>query len=266
MKKIIYTKSISKISKISTITTMETIVKTWTCEFCTLTNTTSPKFCECCKNESFDYNYQINEERLKTFFNTRETQIEKFFGNNKQITIYVISPNNNQQMTNFFEFVKQKKIKHVLFINNKCNQNIFQKWLDYFKEIDIWIGVNFVLDNIYTIIDNLTPIIDKINGIMINNSYIYSSFGDNLIELFIDNLVRINFTGLLIGGFYLKRSPENGDYCDIIKRANKYFDIIYTNNPEKIDDIKKNNAKYIATNNKQKTVSVDVLLLSHSKS
>jgi hypothetical protein len=246
---------------------MQTIVKTWICECCTLINTTSPKFCKCCKNESFDYNYQINDERLKTFIDTREYQIKKFFGGNKQIIIYVINPINNQQMTIFFEIVKQKKITHIIFINNKCNQSIFQKWLNYFRELDIWIGVNFIEDNNYTIIDNLTTIIDKIDGIMINNSYIYSSFGDNLIELFIDNLIRINFTGLLIGGFYLDHSPQNGEYCDIIQRANKYFDIIYTNNSEKIDDIKKNNAKYIATNyiNKQKYEFVNVFLLSYNQ-
>jgi len=225
-------------------------IKPWICPSCSFVNNNHLYYCEICSHQ-LDY-YSINNSNINYYSIDKKRRVYRAFGSTKGIILPVLSCYSESQfkknIIKLYDYFVTKKINGIWILPTDSDIKTVTNVFLWTKKIypDFWIGINLIGMHIPKVLNYLSDI--KPDGIWIDNSHLTDQEKQNIPEIILDQFKKLKFKGLYFGGVLFKYTSVNGDPLKIIKKTNKYMDVLTTSGEKTGVEIEQDKIKFIHKN------------------
>ena len=230
------------------------IIKPWTCEFCSCSNTEHPYYCKSCRNLNDIYSVLPEADDIKNV--NKINKVHKAFGKTEKIVLPVLDCYTPSQfmsnIENLYLYYKQGKISGAFIVSTNIEYPIFKLVYEEIKNKfpDFWLGVNLIGENIFKILEFIKEF--HPDGMWIDNSYLNNKNDMGICDLILNQIKKYNWTGLYFGGFMFKYSNSCNTYdSSLLKLTHQYMDVLTTSGDATGIEIKQEKLDFISDNVKE---------------
>ncbi len=205
-------------------------IEPWQCPRCTYLNDDHYYRCTLCGEEDDEFHLVNKAEAYKQY--NKISRVKRVFGRTTKILLPVLACHNlpqfQENISRLYPLFQDRKIFGIWLISSNTDNEVLIETINWIRLYypDLWVGINLVGENIIKVLKFVKK--NNPDGIWIDNSNVSDHGYQNLPNILIDQIKRMNWKGLYFGGVLFKYIAVTGDPEKIVENASQYMDVLTT--------------------------------------